>query len=268
MVPKEAYGIAALLAGAVTLYCTISYTPPYAWVADAQIAWFHANIVNVSFWATFLLTTAPLVVAIRVAEKRLGTRQTWLSPVWDNLDHILDHLPGKGMLIGGTLVVTGIYFGAKDFARGGLSHLSVAALEQGTAPSSGFVQLDDGALVAEANISFREGGITYHYYPVVVNPGGPPRLYVRTADASPSTIEQPIRGRLDQNGIPGEIEGQLRTARMIGETYYLVSEGTKPDVEFTMWTVAIGLLVIALSIVWWRVGYAPRSPNHGGVAPR
>lgn len=266
--PKEAHGVAALFAGFATLYFIAHYSGPYAMVANAQLEWFGTNIVNISFWVTFLLLLLPQSLAVWLAEKRLGTKETWFTPVWNNLDRIFDYLPGKLILVGGTTAVMGVYIGAEDLARGELTHLSVAALERGTPPASGFVDLVDGTVVSDANIQMRDNRSTYHYYPVVVEPPGPPMLYVRARGNDAASMHQPIRGRLDRNGIPGEVESQLKNAGMIGETYWLLLEGTKPELALCAWLVVGGIAAVLIAIVWWRTRYAPLHTIDGRVTRR
>jgi hypothetical protein len=253
--PKEAYGLGALVAALITLVFLVTYSGPYRAVADLQVAWFHTNIVNISFWVTMLLISAPILTLVYFVERRLGTRETWFTPVWTNLDRILDLLPGKLLMIGAVLLVMGIFFAVKDLGRGALTPLSVGDLESGRAPRSSYVELVDGTVLEQANLRFSSNGTVYRYVPVI---GGAERpvLFLRVSERQGLRESGKVRGLLDLNAMEGELKTQLESAHAIGDTHYVLGVGRKPDPALGCWMAAIGFGLCAAGLVWWRLRYA------------
>jgi hypothetical protein len=255
--PKEAYGVGALVAALLTLLFLVTYSGPYRILADLQVAWFHTHIVNISFWVTMLFMSAPILAVVYLLERRLGTRQTWFTPIWNNLDHIFDLWPGKLLLIGATLLVMGTYFAVKDLGRGSLTMLSVSELEQGHPPRGTYVELADGTILKNTNLRFTSNGTTYRYLPVV-DRAEVPVLFLRVSEreglhGSP----EKIRGILDLNAMEGELRSQLEAAHAIGTTHYVLGVGRKPEPALGGWMAFIGIGLSFGGLVWWRVRYAP-----------
>ena len=105
--PREAYGVATLVAALISLLFLATYSGPVRLIGDLQLSLWNIHFVTVSYLLTMAVVAAPLCGLVYVLEKRFGTRVTWFSPLWDNLDGFFDLPPGKGLLIGGTLFLMG-----------------------------------------------------------------------------------------------------------------------------------------------------------------
>ncbi len=248
------YGIAGLLGALVAGVCLFEYAPPYAWVADAQLAMFHTNIVAISFLVTFAITSTPFALIARVMEPRIDPTGS-LARRWDGFDRFLDTWPGKMVMIGLTIAGVGGYLGYRDASRGPLQSVDVRALERGEGPSCAYVDLAHAELVWEGRIRFQENSSESSYVPVVSREDRPHAAvfahYRRGIEE-----DAPLRGTLDQDDLPGEIRSAYEDAHAIESPHYVLEVGADPAERggFAIWmggaglVIAIAGLAIALSL--------------------
>ncbi len=253
--PKETYGIGIFLAAIAAGVLLVAYAGPYRLVADAQTALFSTNIVALSYFLTMLVIAAPIMGLLYAAEKRFGTRETWFTPIWSNLDKVFDLWPGKLVLVGLTLVVMGGYFYVKDLGAGPLVPLSVRDLETGRPPPGSYVDLSDGTLLENTSITFRENSSTHRYIPVVDH-ATQPVLFLRVSERqSARDLRGKITGILEPNGMEGELQSQLQSAHAIGEKYYVLGVGREPNTAVGGWMSLVGAGLTLIGLIWWRESY-------------
>jgi len=153
----------------------------------------------------------------------------------------------------------GGYFASKNLATGPLTALSVAALEVGRAPPGRYVELADGHVDEQANITFRSNSAVYRYLPVVDH-ATRPVLFLRVSERTPVRDGAGrIRGILESDAIEGELAGKLRDAGVLGDHHFVLGVGRVPDPSVGLWIAGFGLLACVGALVWLRVKYlAPR----------
>ncbi len=268
LVPREAYGLAVLLGAVISGYFLFRYSGPYRWVADAMVALFHTNVVNISYLLCLLLVAAPLCGAVYAAERRYGTRETWFTPIFHDLDYVLDQPPGKLIMVGSVLVVLGGYFAVKDLATGPLSALSVRALEDGRPSPGRYVELTDGAVVESARITFRSNSTTYRYLPVVDHAERPVLFLRLSGSAAVRDADGRIRGILDEGAIEGELQGQLRARSALGDRHFVLGVGRRPEPMVGIWIGVAGLVALAVAFVWLRARYLRPLASSAALPPR
>lgn len=255
MMPKETYGIGIFLAAVAAGLLLAAYAGPYRFVADLQISLFSTNIVVISYFITMLMIAAPIMGLVYALERRFGTRETWFTPIWSNLDKVLDLPPGKLLLVGLTLVVMGGYFYVKDLGAGPLVPLSVRDLETGRPPAGTYVTLLDGTLMNDTSITFKENSSVHRYIPVVDH-AAQPMLFLRVSDRQPARDSQgKITGILELCGMEGELQSQLQSVHAIGEKYYVLGVGREPNTAVGGWMALIGAGMSLIGLIWWRERY-------------
>jgi hypothetical protein len=253
--PKETYGIGIFLAAVAAGLLLAAYAGPYRFVADLQIALFSTNIVVISYFVTMLMIAAPIMGLVYALERRFGTRVTWFTPIWSNLDKVFDLPPGKLLLVGMTLVVMGGYFYVKDLGAGPLVPLSVRDLETGRPPPGNYVTLTDGTLMNDTSITFKDGSSVRRYIPVVDH-AAQPMLFLRVSDRQPARdLKGNITGILEPNGMEGELQSQLQSVHAIGEKYYVIGVGREPNTAVGGWMGLIGAGLSLIGLIWWRESY-------------
>ncbi len=254
-IPRETYGVAALAAAGLSGYFLFTYAGPYRVVANAQVSLFHTNIVNISFLVTLALIALPLCGVVYALERKFGTRETWFTPIWHDLDRVLDLPPGKLLMIGATVLVMGGYFWVKDLGRGPLTSLSVAELEDGHALRGTYAELADGTTLENASIIFRSNSATYHYIPVVDH-AQRPVLFLRVSErGSLRDAEGRIRGIVEENGLEGELQGPMRYANTLADRHFVLAVGRRPEPELGMWMSAAGFAALVAGLFWWRLRF-------------
>jgi hypothetical protein len=206
------------------------------------------------------LVGAPILALVYFLERKLGTRQTWFTPVWKNLNHILDHWTGRLLIFGAILLVMGIFFAVKDLGRGPLTPLSVKELEQGRVPQSTYVELVDGKILEDSSFRFTSNKTTYRYIPVVAH-ADQPVLFLRITDKKVLRSDEKIRGLLDRDGLEGELRSQLESAHTIGSPHYVLGIDLEPDPASGGWMAFIGLSLCAIGLVCLRSCYRTQE-NH------
>ena len=257
--PKEGYGVAALVAAVLSAICLATYSGPYRLIADLQTRWVHTHFVAASFYLTTALFAVPLLGFLFLLEKRLGTRETWLTPVWDQIDQMFERPPGKWVLAGLVLILVGSYLAVKDLGRGQLVPLRTSELEKGMAPQSTYVELVEGRIVADSEYRIKVNSEVYRYLPVTSR-SQPPVLFLRLSEGRnlPNSLAK-VRGVLDINGMEGELRSHLEERGLIASRYYVLSVGVVPSAALGAGFAGFGLLVCIVGLVWWRFRYA-RAP--------
>ncbi|WAS92459.1 hypothetical protein [Nannocystis punicea] len=242
------YSLAGLVGGIVALACLVGYVPPYSWVADAQLSLTGTNFVAVSYMVTFLVTSAPFVLLVRVFHGRLDPDGTLERKVF-KWDAFLDTWPGKSILIGATVAIAGGYLGYRDATRGPLTDADVGALERGEDPRGTYVTLTNAGAVDAGRIDFRENSSTSTYVPIVSRADrSTAAVFARYRDG----IDRgsPLTGTLDRNDLPGEIRSAYEGAGVIASPHWVLDVGADPAerARFSVWMVAFGLVVVAVGI--------------------
>jgi hypothetical protein len=248
------YGIAGLLGGLTALACLVTYTPPYAWVADAQLALMHTNLVAVSYVATFAVTSLPFLAVARVLEPRIDPSGK-LARSWDGFDRFLDTWPGKTVMIGVTIAAMGGYLAHRDTGRGPLVGVDVRTLEQGAGPSCAYVELTHAHLAPEGRIEFRDGSNTHAFVPILSRDDGS-RASVFALYREGIAPDAPLRGPLDQDDLPGEIRSAYEQAHVITTPHYVLDVGADPveraSFATSMALVGVVVAVIGIVIAAWK----------------
>jgi hypothetical protein len=251
-IPKEAQGLATVVAAVLAVGTLIGYVPPYSWFAHVQLALFHINFVTLSFLLTMIVVGAPLWFAVYRLEQRFGTKVTWFTPLWTHLDQLIDGNPGKCVLIGAVCIAMGGYFAVVDLGRGPLTQLSVRDLEDGRAPTSTYVELTDGTPLESANIRFKANSTTYRYIPVFYH-ADKPVLFLRISDHSAKTTSLVhARGILEENGLEGELRSSLEARDLLGPRHYVLGVGRTPNPMVGAAIAGFGLMLALIGLIWAR----------------
>lgn len=252
--PKEVYGLLGLVSAGFALFLLVGYLPPYSTLADLQIALWNTNWVTLSLLVTWLVVAAPLFVPAFLIEKCVGTRRTWFTPVFENLDHTLDLPPGKLLLVGATLFAMGAYFSAKDLSVGPQRTVKLEQLERGEVGEFSYVRIGEGNAILESDLSFKNNGTLHHYIPVTGTTERP-SLFLRVEKKETAPVQPPFEGLLERSGLEGEMESLLRERALLPEVYYVLRPGAKPQPALGFSFVGIGLALIVGALTWWRVRY-------------
>ncbi len=245
-----AYGLAGLLGAAVAIGCLVGYVPPYSWIADAQLSLMHTNLVSLSLFVTFAITSLPFVLAARLVESRIDPSGA-ASRKWDRLDVFLDTWPGKVLMVGATLFAMGGYLGYRDATRGPLTVIDVRDLERGEVPASTYVELRHARALDGASIDFQESSSTSTFVPIVSREDRRTAgvfAHYRTGIAR----DAPLRGPIDQDGLPGEIRSAYEDAHAIDSPHWVIDVGADPSerADFAVKMAVFGLVVSISALAW------------------
>ena len=271
--------VAGLVSTGMAFMLFVTYSGPYAWLAELQLSmWgrYYPILTLLALVLLFLVFTLqgiqlfrnlsgearprPLAVLRPIASPAAGARLA-NSPRPRRRVHPLVFVfftPG--------VVITAL--GAFGFVRGvrnqQLLAVSAADLEAGQAPSSSWVEVS-GRLLKSKGLAIKNEGVsptTNNYVPVVSEgwqPGKQVAVFVEIAENRIESLDphKPIRGMIAWPGLPGPLRATFeRNGLQPSEKYVLVALDQRPDraKEFGMIAVALGGVLLVLAFVAWLLG--------------
>ncbi|MDP2309598.1 MAG: hypothetical protein Q8P18_26495 [Pseudomonadota bacterium] len=248
--------VSAGLAG----WLAFHYVGPYKWAAEAQGAVFHTHWVQLSFLCAWVTVGAPFYLVARWADNRLGPADPGKELRWEQLEALGDGWPGKMLLVGLTIAAVTGWLGYRDAGAGPLTTVELARLEAGDAPPSLYVDLVGAYAVEEATIRFKERSSETRYVPLVAGDKIP---VVFAKLGKNETVGDPVRGQLEEDGLPGEVRTAYESAGYVGPRHFVLSVGRDPaeSATFAKWGVLVGL---ALAGVGFGVGWSRLPPARLG----
>jgi hypothetical protein len=258
---------------ALPLYWGVTYSGPYRWLAEAQLAHGGSYEVTLTGLGLVLLLLLPALAAVQLLGRRYAGRgeprdvAAIAAKAAANEAWLLSHrgrLFGAGL--GAVLTLMGLYFLADGALAGSLQAVDAAALEAGAAPTGRYVELTGAVRMAErvAVSESTNGSTIERYYLPVTSPGAPgaagARVYLETYRSglvahADELRSGRVRGMLSENALPGVAQTELAARGVtLPARYWVLDYNRSPDDVIGMGRAfaVMGLVIGALSgAAWW-----------------
>jgi len=244
------------LSAAVAGYFGWTYSGPFLWFSELQRGWLGTHWVIGSFVLTWIAAGLPLFGIAALIERKLPPDNGFSDhfEVW--FDFISGGWHGKAML--GGLAITGVsaWFVWTEGSAGPLTTVSLSHLEAGKPPPSRHVDLVDATPLPEEAILYQGKNYDTLYTPLQTLAGQIPVVFARSNPEKPLTF--PLRGQLDEDGLPGVVRVRYEQAGRVGPHHYTLYVGRDPSKEarFGLWGLGVGVLLMGGGFAWgqrkWR----------------
>ncbi len=251
--------ISAALAGGFAL----TYSGPYQWASEAQRAVFSTHWIQVSFLAAWVVVGRPMYGLAMALDRRLGP-----EPASDaRFEALFDFMTGgtHGTLFLGGLATTAVagWLSWQDANAGPLTMLDLAVLEAGGEPPSHYVDLTGFTPQMDAAVLYQGKNYDRTFVPLHAG-NGPAVVFAKVPEND--VITDPLRGQLEEAGLPGEVRTHFENAGLIGDHHYTLYVNRDPAeaAQFGVYLLIGGIAAMIAGLGWgrWRLRQLMGSELH------
>ena len=249
--------VVAVIVGFVTLGFMLTYSGPYRWIAELQLAHGGSYSEQLTLVGTMLVVGLPLFGLVGLAHRSRGSGVTHAG----TFDRLTQSRLARAGVMFGVIGIGGAGWFTVDLATvGDRVEVDLAAIEAGQEPPSRWVVLR-GALRHDLALGVTEGSRVTHYVPLVASEASAPVVYLEVDDsglADPELASGTYEGILYANDLPGMLRTQLERENGQALRHYRFDWRETPSGLWTGFYVfgAFGLLGVVLLVaafVWVRI---------------
>jgi len=212
----------------------LTYSGPFQWLAELQLAWFHGYEVTITLLLTMFAWLAALAALLAITTKARG-RPFNASNFSANHQHIINRAT-NALFAAAPIALLAIagYLEFLHHTTHDLAHLDMAAFVQGASSHSRYVALDNAAVDPDNAQSMEENDdgpskSATHFLPLLpqnYRPGDPVHAFVEVDEKDvPKAQAQPellTHGLIAFTGLPGMVRVAFQRANMPPAPRYIL----------------------------------------------